>query len=353
MTEQEQASLPPLKTIKYNQDDLFIVDALDVALKSDIASMEFPFYSLTTKPEREVKVYEKDGKRIEFRPSIEGLPTIFDKDLLVFAISHAVREMNLNGTAPSTVTFRPIDYFKFTHRAMSGRDYDLLMGSIDRLDGSRIKTNVRIGDSIIDGWFGIVEKAGMKTKTLGDGRNKPTEITIKFSDMVMEQINCSKVLTLHKDYFRLRRAIDRRVYEIARKHCGQQKSWSILLSSLQQKTGSKSPLRTFRLAIKKLAESGNLLDYLMYFDSDEDKVYFFPRTEFMENIAQKSISANIPKWAINKVNAFLPHKNGETLLKEWEQVWIETGSKKLENPIGAFIGYCKKQANGNNQKSLF
>ncbi|MCA9184408.1 MAG: replication initiator protein A [Pirellulaceae bacterium] len=28
------------------------------------------------------------------------------------------------------------------------------------------------------------------------------------------------MLTLHRDYFRLRKPLERRVYEIARKHCG-------------------------------------------------------------------------------------------------------------------------------------
>jgi hypothetical protein len=39
-----------------------------------------------------------------------------------------------------------------------------------------------------------------------------------------------EVLTLHRDYFRLRKPLERRMYELARKHCGQQATWSICLT---------------------------------------------------------------------------------------------------------------------------
>jgi hypothetical protein len=42
-------------------------------------------------------------------------------------------------------------------------------------------------------------------------------------------------LTLNRDYFRLRKPIERRIYEIARKHCGRKKEWSIGLALLHKK----------------------------------------------------------------------------------------------------------------------
>jgi plasmid replication initiation protein len=67
---------------------------------------------------------------------------------------------------------------------------------------------------------------------------------------------------LHRDYFRIRSPIARRLYEIARKHCGKQSSWRIDLELLQQKTGSLSTLKEFRRALAEIAKDPKtLLEY--------------------------------------------------------------------------------------------
>ncbi|WP_082783532.1 replication initiator protein A [Snodgrassella sp. CFCC 13594] len=75
--------------------------------------------------------------------------------------------------------------------------------------------------------------------------------------------------------FRLRKPLDRRIYELARKHCGEQPRWRISLAVLHQKSGSTGPLRRFRFDLKMLAESGNLPDYLMAVDVKRDMVTFY------------------------------------------------------------------------------
>ena len=68
-----------LKPLRHPQNDLFVIDALDAIIKDDMPSMEYPFYSLSKKPDREVRRFEYKDKWIEFRPSVKGLPTIYDK----------------------------------------------------------------------------------------------------------------------------------------------------------------------------------------------------------------------------------------------------------------------------------
>ena len=80
-------------------------------------------------------------------------------------------------------------------------------------------------------------------------------MAVKLSDWVFRSIAAKEVLTLHKDYFRLRKPIERRVYEIARKHCGKQDSWKISLAMLKLKCGSRAPTKGFRHDIKQLAKA--------------------------------------------------------------------------------------------------
>ena len=56
---------------------------LDAIPKDDMASMEHPIFSLATKPDQRVLAYEHNGLSIEIVPSVRGLATIHDKDILL------------------------------------------------------------------------------------------------------------------------------------------------------------------------------------------------------------------------------------------------------------------------------
>ena len=136
----------------------------------------------------------------------------------------------------------------FTNRGTSGRDYMALAEAIDRLAGTRISTNIRTGDEEQIDTFGLIDASSIRRKHGLDGRLLWCEV--KLSDWVFNAIRAQEVLTLHRDYFRLRKPIERRLYEIARKHCGQQESWKIGLALLLKKTGSQSPEKRFRQMIR-------------------------------------------------------------------------------------------------------
>lgn len=80
------------------------------------------------------------------------------------------------------------------------------------------------------------------------------EVEVKLSDWVFNAIERSEVLTLHRDYFRLRRPLERRMYELARKHCGRQSEWKISLELLQKKCGSTSTLKEFRRMVWEIVD---------------------------------------------------------------------------------------------------
>src|SRR3546814_14372419 len=52
-----------------------------------------------------------------------------------------------------------------------------------------------------------------------------SEIKVTHSDWLFKMVEGRSVLTLHRDYFRLRKPLERRIYELARKHCGAQEKW--------------------------------------------------------------------------------------------------------------------------------
>ena len=119
------------------------------------------------------------------------------------------------------------DTLEFANRGKGGKDYRALDDAITRLRGCTIKTNIRAGDLYQTDVFGLIERGGFVRKYGFDGRLQHVEITL--SEWLWEAIQARHVLTLHPDYFRLRKPLERRVYEIARKFCGRQAEWRISL----------------------------------------------------------------------------------------------------------------------------
>lgn len=92
-------------------------------------------------------------------------------------------------------------------------------------------------------------------------------------------VSYKKVLKTNQDYFRIRKPIDRRIYEIARKHCGDQHEFLISLEKLHLKTGSTALLKRFRHNIKELAKLNDLPDYEIFYCTEKDQVTFKNRKQ--------------------------------------------------------------------------
>jgi len=67
--------------------DLFFCDVFDAIPKNDVASMEHPIFSLSTKPDMATRSYVHNNVRIEVSPSKKGLATMHDKDFLIYFMS--------------------------------------------------------------------------------------------------------------------------------------------------------------------------------------------------------------------------------------------------------------------------
>ena len=264
-----------LTTDRYKQKDFFIADIFDVSPKDDIASMEHPLFALQAGDNR-LRKYEHNGQTIEVQPGYKGLATIHDKDIWIYCISHLVEAMNRNREdVQRTVRFTIYDYLKSTNRDTSGRSYERTLEALERLAGSRIVTNIETNGLRETNGFGLIDSFRIVENAPNDGRMTAVEVTLP--DWLFRSVRSMKVLTLSPDYFLLRKALDRRVYELARKHCGNQPKWAISVAVLHKKTGSTSPLKKFRFDLKSLAQSNELPDYRVVYDDTTDTVTFYAR----------------------------------------------------------------------------
>jgi plasmid replication initiation protein len=332
-----------LKPVRHPQGDLFVCDITDVILKDDMASMEHPFYSLSKKPDREPRRYE-DGKGnwIEFRPSIKGLPTIYDKDLIIYAISQLIAGMKEGRPISKRVRIDPYAFLIFTERGVGGRDYDALSDSLDRIDGTRFRTNVLFEGTRTDEWMGIIDGARMATD---ERTGKIKSIELSLSEMVLDTVREMKVLTLHRDYFRLSRPIERRVYEIARKAVGQDESWAFLMATLHKKSGSKGTLREFRRQMKPIIEGDFLPDYMIVFDEEKDKVTFvnrntMPKDREKQEEAGRAVRSALSSDVYQLARQAAPGWDTYALADEFAAWWAGIG-RPVTDANALFLKFCK------------
>lgn len=327
---------------RHPQNDFFVLDVADVVLKDDMASMEHPMFSLATKPDMRHLEYRNSDNRLKIVPSGVGLPTIFDKDILIFCISQLMHKKNRGEAIGNRVRFSARELMIATNRKTGGVEYQRLEQAFQRLMGTVFQTDIETGSKRETRFFHLLESgSGFVMRDKGKWRLDYCEVIL--SDWVMRAIEANEVVTISRDYFRLRRPLERRLYEIARKHCGQSAKWQIGLAKLQNKTGSNAPLKKFRLNLREIIEA-DVTPFYRFELASEDLVIVRPRKARPITL---SPTIKIPAWADEKAREIARDKGWDYYVLRSN--WLAFAQSQVANGDGpdsagaAFVGYCKKQ----------
>lgn len=322
---------------RHPQSDIFICDIADAAIKDDLASMEHPLFSLSTKPDLQIRRYEHGYNWFEITPSVKGLATIYDKDILIFAISQIMAAKNNGQPYSKHVSFSAYDFLVFSNRMTNGQAYKGLLDALTRLRGTTLTTNIETAHDEQTEGFGLIDSFKARREKL-DGR--VLEWRISLSDWLFKAIESDEVLTLSRQYFRLRKPLERRLYEVARKHCGSQNQWSINIELLQKKCGSTSAKRNFRAMLKKVITHQYLPDYEVALD--DNRVTFTSRGTVE---AMPEPGSTIPHLKTTTYETFkrrFPGYDVYSVEAEWRK-WA--GDKEPpKNPDAAFLAFAKTYA---------
>ena len=302
--------------------------------------MEHPIFSLSTKPDHRIRRYEQGSSYVEVKPSADGLATVHDRDILIYCISQLMVAMNEGRAVSQVMHFKAYELLKATNRMTNGQGYDALKAALERLSGTRISTNIATGGEEVFETFGIIERAKIVRETR-DGRMQ--EIEIKLSDWVFNAIKHNEVLTLHRDYFRLRKPLERRMYEIGRKHCGKQSEWKVSLARLQEKCGSSSTLKEFRRLVGSITKEDeshqHMPDYAVTLNEDDMVVFKNRSVAYIAETASKRADAgSISAEAFHDARTVAPGWDIYHLEQEWRD-WITEPPRDVD---AAFLGFCRK-----------
>ena len=300
-----------------------------------MATMEHPVFSLSTRPDLRILRYNHNGVEVTVTPSVRGLATLFDKDILIFCISQLMAAMNAGRAVSKQLTLKAHDLLVATNRETSGDSYRRLREAFERLAGTRITTNLTTGGMEVTEGFGLIERWQITRHSRG---GRMVSVSVTLSEWLYRAVLSKSVLTLSRDYFRLRKPVERRIYELARKHCGRQPEWRIALGLLAGKAGSASPLRVFRRMLREIAATDHLPDY--HLSLEEGDIVCLR----LRRLAADRPGEGPPLRPATLETARARHPGADVyaLVARWQEVWQRSGRPRLRSPDAAFLGWLAR-----------
>ena len=216
---------------------------------------------------------------------------------------------------------------------------------VSAVTGTRITTNLAMdgqgGEGVeVTRGFGLIEGWEIARKTRG---GRMISVSVTLSDWLFRAVMSSAVLTLSRDYFRLRKPLERRIYELARKHCGRQDSWRVSVDTLLKKSGSASPRRVFRAMLRDMIAADHLPDYAMVDDAG-DIIRFTTRAVVLEGGVGQGL--HLPPLASathDAARGAAPGWDIYALEADWRAYWAASGRPRLRSPDKAYLGYVRSR----------
>lgn len=255
--------------IPTEQLELFVANIIDASPKGETHSMEFPLFSISSKVDTDTYHYynKKTGASIEIVPNDKGRATIHDKDLLLYCFGQIAEAQNRGQAVGQKIHITLYDFLKSTNKSTDGKSYKAVLESLKRLAGTTVYTTTHNNGLKRDKGFSFVSDYDLITdeKT---GRMKYVELILP--SILFDAVSNNQILTYAPQYFSLRSPYDRRLYELCRKHCGNQSKWEIGLENLYNKFGVKSPLREFRRKIKEIDKKQSIPDYVVTYSTAKE-----------------------------------------------------------------------------------
>ena len=341
----------------------FVLDSmLEAPVKDERALMEFPFFALTKRPRMTPFVYDDGAVRVEVQPGHKGIATVWDKDVLIYCASIINNRLEQGAEVQPKIRFSAYEFLRLTGRSTSARGYELFLGALDRLQSTAVRTTITSGHEDIEERraFSWIDKYRVITRKSKDGKQIMTAVEIWLNDWLWRAlVENRRVLTISRDYFALEMGLERRLYELARKHCGRQQEWRIGLPRLAEKCGSARGLKQFKAEVVKIIDGDRLPEYALALEEGSGRkeglagrmVRFWPRSYQVrapdpaaETFARPTIhqtpAASLRPRTIEAARRTYPGYDIDALVRAWRD-WTSARSVTLRDLDRAFLAFCE------------
>ncbi|WP_260434065.1 replication initiator protein A [Burkholderia stagnalis] len=294
------------------QLELFFGEQLNPTWKprEDLHSLEFPLFSLQKGKDTRVRIYRNGEQLVRIIPSVVGAANIFDKDLLVYAATLICKAADAELPVSRRIRFKVRDFLKYTRRSTGGASYERIVDSCRRLKGTIIETNFdtsrpganEAGIHPTLRGYGLIEEYTVITYT--GNKKGALEVELILSTWTFDSLLNRRVLTIHPGYFGLGQGLERRLYDLAKKHCGEKLWFKIGLVKLYEKSGSAQALKYFRRDLVDAMKADKLPEFHIAIDDEKAMVVFFrchrdnhrQDEKLIAEIHRELLSRKLLKW---------------------------------------------------------
>lgn len=271
--------------------DFFVATLVDTTLRSDQVSMIHPLFSVSKKPKFDTVEWTKGNETAKLIPHQDhGRPTIFDRDILLFAMGQLAAAVNSGISIDKSkwIVLERGTLLEGIGKSDAGSNYSALLKALYRLDTTKLETNIYNKEE---------DKSVIKRKNFIDemeitknGVGRIAEIKIRLPDyMVDAVIEGAAILKIDNGYLDLKQGYARAFYMFARKRCGTagwryNGSIKAFFDDFIDITGN---VREFRRWLKKDAEEikidgvdllrGGVLDYRYKYDVQKDSIVVYKK----------------------------------------------------------------------------
>jgi plasmid replication initiation protein len=164
-------------------------------------------------------------------------------------------------------------------------------------------------------------------------------VSVTLSEWLYRAVLSKSVLTLSREYFGLRKPLERRLYELCRKHCGRQPVWRVSVETLCKKSGSASPRRVFRAMLREIIARDPLPDYTL---TEEEGDIIAVRPQGLVEVPERA--PVLSSETLDAARRLMPGADVYALEADWRAVWVASGAPRLRAPDKAFLGWVRKRA---------
>ncbi|MFL5281817.1 MAG: replication initiator protein A [Rhodopila sp.] len=269
------------------QIDLFVETLVTAPLRDDRVTMEFPFFALQKRPLMTPIIYQDGNVAIRISPGERGIASIWDKDVLIYLSSLINSKIERGEEVSRTVRIAAYDMLRVTRRHTGKNGYQEIYDALFRLRSTTITTDIQSGGERETRGFGWIDSFRILTRENKTGNRVMQGLEITLNDWTFRAlVKDRRVLAINPAYFDLTGGLERRLYEIARKHVGRQAEWRVSLLQLAKKCGTmQQNLRRFKFDLKAIAEVDRLPDYQMFLINDHSS----PTAKALQAIGMKGV----------------------------------------------------------------
>ncbi len=257
-----------------------------VRLNNSRMLMAYPWFSPDQRLRKDYFEYTApDGtSRLGVHPSPKyGAAKVWDGDVLMYALSKAVKAYRATKAFPRSATFSAYEYLKQAGKVPHSKNREILRDSLQRLSHTSYECT-----------FLDPNTAKKKGEThfflctalwLVDEAGNPAEIEIRFSDELFTHFaSKNDLLTLEKDLLleawkEDRSGLRKRLLMLVGTHLGSQSLWKVGLKTLQGMCGHNSLLKRFKEAFTSIVPTLPWLVEIKKNAKGEDIVTFIPKDE--------------------------------------------------------------------------